>query len=99
MKITLNIATTPNGESRYMLAAQPGTGQWRCCRAVEMNLVSPDMWQLPAGLENDPGNFDYRFIVKARRRSGDSSGVRRIGLCPEGIDSLSNILLLAGSPG
>lgn len=66
MKITLNINYhTEWGESLYVSGSIPALGNGDVARAVEMNLVSPDMWQLQLDLKNDPGNFDYRFIVKA----------------------------------
>ena len=66
MKITLNISYhTEWGESLYVSGSIPALGNGDVARAVEMNLVSPDMWQLQLDLKNDPGNFDYRFIVKA----------------------------------
>ncbi len=66
MKITLNINYhTEWGESLYVSGSIPELGNGDASKALEMNLTSPDMWQLQLDLKNDPGSFDYRFIVKA----------------------------------
>lgn len=70
MKITLNINYhTDWGESLYVTGTIPELGNGDFSKAVEMNLVSPDTWQLTLGLSRDPGDFDYSFIVKAPERS------------------------------
>lgn len=66
MKITLNINYhTDWGESLYVSGSIPELGNGDASKALEMNLTSPDMWQLQLDLKKDPGSFDYRFIVKA----------------------------------
>ena len=66
MKIVFNINYHTNwGESLYVCGdiAELGKGDGR--KALEMKLISPDTWQVSLNLDNDPGDFNYWFIVKA----------------------------------
>ncbi len=66
MKITLNINYhTEWGESLFVSGSIPELGNGDVTKAVEMNLTSPDTWQLQLDLARNPGDFDYSFIVKA----------------------------------
>ena len=66
MKISFNINYhTQWGEALYLCGdlLQLGGGDPR--EAVEMNLISPDLWKIEINFANDPGDFNYFFIVKA----------------------------------
>lgn len=66
MKITISINYhTEWGESLFISGSIPELGNGDYAKAAEMYLVSPDTWQLQLNFNRDPGNFDYRFIVKA----------------------------------
>lgn len=70
MKVTLNINYHTNwGESLFVVGTIPELGNGDVTKAVEMNLVSPDTWQLSLELNRAPGDFDYSFIVKAPERA------------------------------
>ncbi len=70
MKVTLNINYHTNwGESLFVVGTIPELGNGDVTKAVEMNLVSPDTWQLSLDLNRAPGDFDYSFIVKAPERA------------------------------
>lgn len=67
MKITFNINYhTVWGESLYVCGDIPELGQGDGEKAVEMQLVSPDTWQLTLNLSYYPNDFNYWFIVKAK---------------------------------
>lgn len=57
------------GESLYICGNIPELGNGDDHKAVEMELVSPDTWKLSVELKHAPGDFDYRFIVKAPERA------------------------------
>lgn len=70
MKITFNINYHTNwGESVYLCGSIPELGSGDAREAVEMSLVSPDMWQFTLETENAPSDFDYYFVVKAPDRA------------------------------
>ena len=70
MKITFNINYHTNwGESVYLCGSIPELGSDDAREAVEMSLVSPDMWQFTLETENAPSDFDYYFVVKAPDRA------------------------------
>ncbi|MDE6340464.1 MAG: 4-alpha-glucanotransferase [Muribaculaceae bacterium] len=70
MKITLNINYhTQWGESLFVCGSIPELGNGDAKKAVEMNLASPGSWSLELNLKRDPGDFDYRFIVKAPEKA------------------------------
>ena len=65
MKITFNINYHTNwGESIFLCGTTPALGNGDARNAVEMNLVSPDMWQFTLEA-NKLADFDYFFVVKA----------------------------------
>ena len=69
MKITFNINYHTNwGESLYICGGIPELGGGDPHKAVEMNLLSPDQWQLALELDKEPDDFEYSFIVKAPDR-------------------------------
>ena len=62
MKITLNINYhTEWGESLFVSGSIPELGNGDVTKAVEMNLTSPDTWQLQLDLARNPGDFDYSY--------------------------------------
>ncbi len=66
MKITFSINYhTEWGESLYICSNLPELGNGDPSKAVEMSLVSPDVWQLTLGLRRNPGNIEFVFIVKS----------------------------------
>lgn len=70
MKISFNINYHTNwGESVYLCGTIPALGGGDAREAVEMNLISPDMWQFTLETENKPEDFDYYFVVKAEGRA------------------------------
>lgn len=70
MKITFNINYHTNwGESVYLCGTTPALGSGDAREAVEMSLVSPDMWQFTLETEGEPADFDYFFVVKAANRA------------------------------
>ena len=70
MKITFNINYHTNwGESLFLCGGIPALGKGDARDAVEMSLTSPDMWQFTLELDEDPGGFDYSFVVKAADRA------------------------------
>lgn len=69
MKITFNINYHTNwGESLYICGGIPELGGCDPNKAAEMNLLSPDQWQLALELDKEPDDFEYSFIVKAPDR-------------------------------
>lgn len=69
MKITFNINYhTEWGESVYVCGNIPELGNGDSRQAQEMNLMSPDQWQLELNLSHDPADFNYWFIIKAPER-------------------------------
>ena len=69
MKITFNINYHTNwGKSLYICGGIPELGGSDPHKAVEMNLLSPDQWQLALELDKEPDDFEYSFIVKAPDR-------------------------------
>ena len=56
------------GESLYLCGGCAALGDLDPKRAVEMTLVSPDMWQYELDLPATASEFDYYFIVKAPGR-------------------------------
>ncbi len=69
MKITFNINYHTNwGESLHICGGIPELGGNDPHKAVEMNLQSPDQWQLSLELDKEPDDFEYSFIVKAPDR-------------------------------
>ena len=70
MKITFSINYHTNwGESVYLCGTTALLGSGDDKKAVEMNLVSPDMWQFTLETEGNLEDFDYYFIVKAPERA------------------------------
>ncbi len=70
MRITLNINYHTNwGESLFVVGTIPELGDGDIHKAAEMNLVSPDTWQLTLEMKRTPHDFDYSFIVKAPERA------------------------------
>ncbi|MCM1369298.1 MAG: 4-alpha-glucanotransferase [Candidatus Amulumruptor caecigallinarius] len=70
MKITFNINYHTNwGESVYLYGASPLLGNGDARQAVEMSLISPDMWQFTLDVPETPLAFDYFFVVKADNRA------------------------------
>ena len=68
MKITFNINYHTNwGESVYLCGGIPALGNGDARNAVEMNLVSPDIWQYTLEANQLP-DFEYFFVVKAENR-------------------------------
>jgi len=66
MRITFNINYhTEWGESLFVSGSIPELGNGDPSKALEMSLASPDMWQLQLEMRRDPGDFEYRFIVKS----------------------------------
>ena len=66
MKITFNINYHTNwGESVYLCGDIAALGNGDAKEAAEMNLVSPDQWQLTLELPETPGDFEYFFVIKA----------------------------------
>ena len=66
MKITFNINYHTNcGESLHICGGIPELGGNDPHKAVEMNLQSPDQWQLSLELDKEPDDFEYSIIVKA----------------------------------
>ncbi len=69
MKITFNINYhTSWGEALYICGDHPALGAGDPHKACEMSLTSPDMWQFSLEVEDNPGDFNYWFIVKAPER-------------------------------
>ncbi|MDE7402460.1 MAG: 4-alpha-glucanotransferase, partial [Muribaculaceae bacterium] len=69
-KITFNINYhTDWGESLYVCGSIPELGSGDSRQAVEMSLVSPDMWQFTLETERELPDFDYFFVVKAPERA------------------------------
>ena len=69
MKLTFNINYhTDWGESVYLCGGLHELGLNDPLKAVEMNLVSPDMWQFTLDVKKVE-DFDYFFIVKAENRA------------------------------
>ena len=67
MKISINVNYhTQWGESLYIGGdlIQLGGGDPR--EALEMNLISPDLWKIELDFAENPGNFNYFFVVKAQ---------------------------------
>ena len=66
MKISFNLNYhTEWGESLYLCGDLLQLGGGDPNRAIEMRLVSPDLWRAEIELENYEGSFNYFFIVKA----------------------------------
>lgn len=67
MKISFNLNYhTQWGEALYLCGEllQLGSGDPRY--AVEMSLVSPDLWRVDIDFTEDPGKFDFFFVVKSK---------------------------------
>lgn len=67
MKISFNLNYhTQWGEALYLCGdlLQLGAGDPR--QAVEMSLVSPDLWRVDIDFTEDPGKFDFFFVVKSK---------------------------------
>ena len=70
MKLTFNINYHTNwGESLFVCGGIPALGGGDSRKACEMSLTSPDMWQFTIELDENPGDFDYFFVVKAPDRA------------------------------
>ena len=67
MKISFNLNYhTQWGESLYLCGdlVQLGAGDPK--DALEMSLVSPDLWRVDVEFDENPPAFDFYFVVKSK---------------------------------
>lgn len=70
MKLIFNINYhTEWGESLFLCGDLPELGSGDARKAPEMNLISPDQWQLSLDLGYYPADFNYWFVVKAPEKA------------------------------
>lgn len=67
MKISFNLNYhTQWGETLYLCGNLIQLGGGDPKEALEMSLVSPDLWRVDVDFKTNPGDFDFYFVVKSK---------------------------------